>query len=221
MHMLGHIKFPPKEFLNVAKNTVMEIDKIFFSKNEGYLDSIPIFDNIRRQNPHMHLLEAYLILFEVSKDVFYLDYARHMVNLALKHFIVPETGMLLEFFDINWKPLYTPGYNRVEPGHLFEWAWLFSEFLRLSDGTFNNNNILHIEKNLFNTAISYGVNQDSLVVYDAITEHGKRLENSTRIWPQTEFMRMLALWRGKNRNEYSQLLVKKSKHFLKHIYQKN
>ncbi|MBE7620662.1 mannose-6-phosphate isomerase [Komagataeibacter sp. FXV2] len=179
-------------YLTVARETTLEIDQIFLTQQGGYRDTVPPADSIHRQNPHMHLLEAYLVLFDVSGDSFYLDYARRLVALALKHFILPGTGMLLEFFDSAWEPLQAAGHNRVEPGHLFEWSWLFSEFARLAPADPDITAIVHASKKLAETALAHGVDADTLAVCDAITENGVRLEESTRIWPQTEFLRILA-----------------------------
>ncbi|AQS87311.1 mannose-6-phosphate isomerase [Neoasaia chiangmaiensis NBRC 101099] len=184
-------------YLDVARQTVLEIDRIFFTQNGGYVDTVPAQDTVRRQNPHMHLLEAYLALAEASGDDFYLDYARRMIHLATRYFVLPDTGMLLEFFDVTWRPLQAPGHNRVEPGHLFEWAWLFGEFARLAPDDRDSEAIAGMRQKLYATAVAYGVDPDTAIVCDAITETGQRLEDSTRIWPQTEFMRMLC-WHGRH-----------------------
>ncbi|GAB6968494.1 AGE family epimerase/isomerase [Komagataeibacter kakiaceti JCM 25156] len=180
-------------YLKVARETALEIDQIFQTDRGGYLDTVPPADTIHRQNPHMHLLEAYLVLFDVSGDPFYLDYAQRLVTLALEHFILPGTGMLLEFLDSAWEPLQAAGHNRVEPGHLFEWSWLFSEFARLAPNAPNMEAVRLARGRLAEAALAHGVDPETLVVCDAMTEHGKRLEDSTRIWPQTEFIRVLAL----------------------------
>ena len=178
-------------YLATARQTVLEIDLIFKAENGGYRDAVPTPDMIRRQNPHMHLLEAYLALFEVSSDSFYLDYARQIVALALKHFIDPGSGMLLEYFDSKWIPLQPAGQNRVEPGHLFEWSWLFTEYCTLASGESHEDALLRVADGLFQTGSRHGTAPDTADVYDAITESGTQLELSTRIWPQTEFMRLL------------------------------
>ncbi|QHI95843.1 mannose-6-phosphate isomerase [Aristophania vespae] len=199
--------------LNVARRTVIEIDKIFKAQNGGYLDAVPAPDTIRRQNPHMHLLEAYLMLFEVSGDSFYLEYAQNMTHLAMQRFILPHTGMLLEFFDAEWKPLEAIGLNRVEPGHLCEWSWLFSEFMRLAPETSFSHEMKETREKLFDAAMKYGVSPDTLIVCDAITDDGRQLENTTRIWPQTEFMRMLALKERENFSEAKSLIDRQKKCF--------
>ncbi len=42
----------------------------------------------------------------------------------MDHFIDGGTGALREFFDHDWAPIPGDKGRIVEPGHLFEWAWL-------------------------------------------------------------------------------------------------
>ena len=57
-------------------------------------------------------------------------YRTNLRMLALTRFIDPETGVLREFFDADWR---APGGEDglVEPGHQFEWAWLLQRWGRL------------------------------------------------------------------------------------------
>jgi mannose/cellobiose epimerase-like protein (N-acyl-D-glucosamine 2-epimerase family) len=176
--------------LKVARETISDISVIFQAPGGGYLDAVPSPDTLRRQNPHMHLLESYLALFEVSSDEFYLDEARSLVQLALDKFIEPRSGMLLEFFNSRWQPNETSGRNRVEPGHLFEWAWLFAEYRRLATDDPVADTAGEAGERLFDVGRRYGISGTTVI--DAITENGDALERSTRIWPQTELMRYLS-----------------------------
>ncbi|OUI79567.1 AGE family epimerase/isomerase [Acetobacter orientalis] len=186
--------------LRVARETVYEVENIFSLPHGGFFDVIPSQDSIRRQNPHMHLLEAYLALFEATQDEFYLERARKLVELAKKTFICAQSGMILEFLTEEWKPCKKFGNNSVEPGHIFEWSWLFSEMLRLDS---NFSKTINIEKNvehLFQVGIKYGV--EDAAVFDAMNEKGHITCKNTRIWPQTELMRVLAC-RAKNEQSSS------------------
>ena len=71
----------------------------------------------RRQNPHMHLLEALLALgWRAEADA--------LVRLFHERFYDEKSGSLAELFDERWQPLATPEGRIVEPGHNFEWVWL-------------------------------------------------------------------------------------------------
>lgn len=174
--------------LDVAQQTTLEIEQIFAAPHGGYLDTVPPQDALRRQNPHMHLLEAYLSLFEVTNDSFYLERAQSLVTLAQSRFMHPGTGMLLEFFTADWRPLKPIGQNWVEPGHLFEWSWLLQEYARLNPT--HQATPTALAEHLLQTGLQYGTRHDT--VFDAITDTGILTAASTRIWPQTELMRLLA-----------------------------
>lgn len=186
--------------LRLARKTASDIRAIFKAPNGGFLDAVPPIDSLRRQNPHMHLLEAYLALFEATQDEFYLNEAGELANLALRHLIEPRSGLLLEFFAADWKPAEKTGCNRVEPGHLFEWSWLLGEYLRLASLTgAETMRFKEAAEHLYQVGLAKGRDQSTGLVFDAMTEEGNVFEHSTRIWPQTELIRLLCQ-RAKNEN---------------------
>lgn len=176
--------------LKVVNDTIEEIESIFHASGGGFLDAVPPSDAIRRQNPHMHLLEAYLVLFEVTADQFYLDHAQRLITLAQDRFICPRSGMLLEFFGPDWAPCQPFGHNAVEPGHLFEWSWLLNEAVRLNPMSPNAKTLNVTAERLFEAGTQHGITHG--VVRDGITDNGTLTHTSTRIWPQTELVRLLA-----------------------------
>ncbi|WP_275943894.1 AGE family epimerase/isomerase [Gluconacetobacter takamatsuzukensis] len=190
-------------YRRIARRTADEIERIFAAENGGYKDVVPAMDELRRQNPHMHLLEAYLVLFEVTGDAFYHDRIRALTKLGLDHLIDPRSGLLLEFFDCGWLPSEPAGRNRVEPGHLFEWAWLLHEYERLAAPGGAEADLLHATtERLFHVGLSKGSDPSRTgFVYDAMTDDGVVFERSTRIWPQTELLRLLCRRRDLGRND--------------------
>src|SRR5437763_1085731 len=86
----------------------------------------------RRQNPHMHLLEAALALHEATQEKNWLRRATALVDMFKQRFVDPQSGALIEFFAEDWSP--APGNEGLlrEPGHQFEWVWLLHEFHRHS-----------------------------------------------------------------------------------------
>jgi len=181
-----------ERYKRIARNTAEEIETIFSSDNGGYIDAAPAVGNGRSQNPHMHLLEAYLVLAEVTGDSFYIEKAKDIVRLARQSLIEKQHGLLLEFFDCEWAPKKPVGHNRVEPGHLFEWAWLFYEYERLV--ALDNDEKLFLTattEKFFQAACAWGIDPKTGFVFDAMTEDGTVFERSIRIWPQTELLRLL------------------------------
>ncbi|MBB2179186.1 mannose-6-phosphate isomerase [Gluconacetobacter tumulicola] len=178
-------------YRRVARETAEETWQLFALEGEGFRDRVPQANTVRRQNPHMHLLEACLALFEATNEAFYLDQAERLVALASRRFMGPRSGALLEEFDAAWVPLAPPGHNRVEPGHLFEWAWLLGEYRRLAPEAEKGGHLCAMAERLFVFGSTEGCAPDTGLVYDAMTEDGVVFEHSTRIWPQTELLRLL------------------------------
>ncbi|KON64243.1 cellobiose 2-epimerase [Komagataeibacter europaeus] len=181
--------------------------EIFHAQNGGFLDAAPPYDAVRRQNPHMHLLEAYLALFEATGNEVYRNFASELVELGIGRFIEPNTSLLLEDFDSNWKPLEPFGHNRAEPGHLFEWSWLLQEYLRLYADAKEADKIHGVAKALHQTALVHTNGTVPAVIRNGVAESGAVINADTRIWPQTEFMRSLALTVPKQKLETDILLA--------------
>ncbi|MXV43524.1 mannose-6-phosphate isomerase [Saccharibacter sp. 17.LH.SD] len=181
-----------------AKETIADIKSIFTTENGGFLDTAPS-QPLRRQNPHMHLLEAFLALFFATDDLFFLNEAEELVTFSLKTFYRSDSGMLLEFFTPDWVPTHAENLNHVEPGHLFEWSWLLMAYRRAKTSrslslplstNLRYDQIFEAAKNLYAAGLRYGVSDDAFV-YDSILSSGLPQERSLRLWPQTEFLRKL------------------------------
>ncbi|MEO3435070.1 AGE family epimerase/isomerase [Inquilinus sp. CAU 1745] len=139
----------------------------------------------RRQNPHMHLLEAVMAMFEATGDSAWLDRADRIVALLERHFFDPDTGTLGEYFTTDWKP--APGGKGaiVEPGHHFEWVWLLHRFAALS----GDDRALPIAEALHAFALAHGVDGEPGMVpaaFDEVDRTGAILAGSKRLWPQSE-----------------------------------
>ena len=175
-----------------ARRTAEEIKDIFAATTAGYWDAVPAMDTFRRQNPHMHLFEAYLVLLEVTEDGFYLDQLKTLSSLLTDHMIDPSSGLLLEVFDVAWKPVWPSGQNRVEPGHLFEWSWLLAEYERVASlNPSEADRLRTIADRFLEVGLSRGCDLNRGYVIDAMNEEGLVFEATSRIWPQTELLRLL------------------------------
>ncbi|MEE8271993.1 MAG: AGE family epimerase/isomerase [Alphaproteobacteria bacterium] len=147
---------------------------------DGATDRLP-----RRQNPHMHLLEAFIALHEATGDADWLDRARAMVGLFQDRFFDADTGSLREYFTADWRP--APGADgRIrEPGHHFEWFWLLHHYRRLT----GDDSVLDPAEALLFFAMKHGIDELTEgvpVAFDAVGADGTVLAGTKRLWPQTE-----------------------------------
>lgn len=159
----------------------------------GYAESLNndgiVITAIRRQNPHMHLLEACLFAYETWNDDAFIKIADEMIHLFNTYFFNAEKTILHEYFDDELKP-HTEKGNWVEPGHYFEWVWLLkkhAELKKLPD--------LHIHQtnSLFLWAHQNGWDPVHGGVYDVLEPDGNIKTDTKRIWPFCEALKAYAL----------------------------
>ncbi len=97
--------FGDRAALAAAKDTLEFINTHLKAQNGGWFEALPApASPVRRQNPHMHLFEAMLALYEATQDKTYLVYADDLYSLFTDHFFDAQTGGVLEFFSARWKP---------------------------------------------------------------------------------------------------------------------
>ena len=69
----------------------------------------------RRQNPHMHLLEALLALHVATSEKNWLRRAGVLVDLFRRRLVDPATGALIEFFTADWQQAPGTGARCASP----------------------------------------------------------------------------------------------------------
>jgi mannose/cellobiose epimerase-like protein (N-acyl-D-glucosamine 2-epimerase family) len=134
-------------------------------------------------NPHMHLLEAALAWRTMSSDPLWDDLADEIVALALDRFIDSQNGVLRESFAEDWSPLDGLAGRLVEPGHLYEWAWLLLRWGNLRDSVI-------VARRLVAIADRYGVRDG--VVINSLLDDLTAYNAHARLWPQTERLKVSA-----------------------------
>ncbi len=165
-----------------ADETIAFIDaKLIDPIHGGLYDSAPVVDRIKRQNPHMHLLEAYLALEAAAPGRGYLERAKSLVEMFKARFFRAEPGVLLEYFAEDWSDHPDPLKRRVfEPGHHFEWVWLLREFEKFSGEDLG----FWIDR-LAVSAQANGFCGRGLI-FDEVASDMKVVKDSHRIWPHAE-----------------------------------
>ncbi|HTO69023.1 MAG TPA: AGE family epimerase/isomerase [Myxococcota bacterium] len=141
----------------------------------------------RRQNPHMHLVEALLALHPVAPGDGALAEAAALVELLGSRWS-DASGALGEHFLPDWRPAPGAAGERVEPGHGFEWFALLHRFAELG----GDRRALERAERLFEFAELHGVDADGGVL-DAVDRAGRPVETHKRLWPQTERVKALAV----------------------------
>lgn len=159
---------------------------------EGLPPSLP-----RRQNPHMHLLEALLAASEAFGDDIFLGRATAMVDLLLDRFLDAATGSLPEYYGDDWTPRREEGRHVVEPGHHCEWVWLLEWYGRLAGG---RGRTAEAMDGLLRFVDRHGINPRLGTLYDELWSDGTVKARGSRLWPQTERLKSEALRPGATAN---------------------
>ncbi len=139
----------------------------------------------RRQNPHMHFLEALLALYEATGDRQWLDRAAAIVALFRTRFFDKTSGTLGEFFTADWRPAPGNDGQIVEPGHHFEWVWLLHKYATLT----NDDTETHAAA-LYRFGEAHGRDAEpgagAGLAFDALQRDGSMHDDRKRLWVQTE-----------------------------------
>jgi mannose/cellobiose epimerase-like protein (N-acyl-D-glucosamine 2-epimerase family) len=133
----------------------------------------------RRQNPHMHLLEALLSFYETTGNALQLERATDLAHLFGSKLFDEEHGALPEFYDERWRPMSDQLGQVVEPGHHFEWCWLLHRWRALGGEDFTAE-----AERLRAHAEAHGV--EGGAACDQIFIDGRPSKTTARLWPQTE-----------------------------------
>ncbi len=154
---------------------------------EGASESWQPQSAIRRQNPHLHLLEAFLALYGVTEERRYLEHAQALIRLLEEHFVDAEQGCLGEYFTDDWKPYPDARGQLLEPGHHFEWVWLLHEYAARSG---KDSPLGHADR-IFHFGLEFGTDPDDGGAFDEINRRREVVRDTKRLWPQTELIKAL------------------------------
>ncbi len=168
--------------LTLANATMAFLDTELLSPHGGWVEN-DLGDLPRRQNPHMHLFEAFMALYEVTQDQRYLDYADKIFALFSSFFYDHKNNILREFLASDLSPLDSMDGSITEPGHMVEWVWLLDRYAKIS-----NNTPLTIWETLFNQANKLGSDKSNFLV-DSVNLSENSMAQTRRLWPQTEYVK--------------------------------
>ncbi len=146
----------------------------------------------RAQNPHMHLYEAALQAFEMTRKPIWLDRAKQMRIKGLEYFYDANSGSIIEFIAPDLGALPGRDGTRREVGHQCEWAWLLRREATLSgqsDTKEYADALLSFSDNIGFS--STGIMQGG--AFDAVSSDAQWREESFLLWPQTEAIKTHAI----------------------------
>lgn len=169
-------------------NQLLEFIESKFKANYGGWLEGDYSAEFRRQNPHMHLFEAFLTWYEVSGDGKWLAKAGQIYTLFETTFFDSEHGVLREYFTASWELAPFPKGGIVEPGHMFEWVWLLRWYEKLTA-----TNVSHYCKILYENGLRIGLAGSNCLLFDEVDASGKVLKASKRLWPITELIKASAV----------------------------
>ena len=175
-----HLLTGDSQVISIIDETIDYLDDALAATHGGYLDAIPPTDAIRRQNPHMHLFEAFVALHQATLHEKYLLHATRIFELFSTRFFQSQTGALCEYLTEELKPLPVARGLICEPGHHFEWIWLLRQYKKLS-----GSNVNPYCTALYDHADKHGWDNGGFIV-DELDFFGSVVTRSRRIWPHTE-----------------------------------
>lgn len=175
------------EPLHLATRTLEWIERAMGPESGlGFRSSLPPESDLLEQNPHMHLLEACLALYETSGFDYFACASIRLLELFSTKLFDKTTGTIPELFHQDWRPMVDAKAEQalVEPGHQFEWCWLLWKAYNLLGHDLRGEAL-----RLHGFAAEKGTDSRSGLVYDQVLSDGRAWNCATRLWPQTEALR--------------------------------
>lgn len=166
----------------LALETLGAINRLMAAPHGGWHEALPP-SLPRRQNPHMHLLEAMLAWQATAPDPAFEAAARVSLDLCRNHFLID--GAVHEYFMQDWELDPATGHI-LEPGHFEEWAWLLSRAKVAGLDT------AEAAQGLHRRAVAQGL-KDGFMIRE-MDASGAPIDAGRRLWCQTEAIRSALLF---------------------------
>lgn len=170
--------------LRAIESLVKFIDEYLGDNQAGGLfNRYPSPEIFKRQNPTMHMLEAYLALHEALPSGHFLERATAIVRLFRERLFQPDLGVIFEIYQADWQPERRTPDLYFEPGHQFEWAWLLSKYDMLSGSDHSYFCDRLWQAACRNQSTFPFLCPDEVAIDPTLSKH------TSRLWPHTEGIR--------------------------------
>lgn len=187
-----------RDALQWAERTLEFIQRHFRGvTNHGFVTALDgkLLDlrESRQQNPHMHLFEACMMMYELTSQEEFAQVVEEIISLLLDAFVEPRTGTLTEYFDDQWLPDAAQG-DVLEPGHHVEWVWLIHRWLwiaREKSLVTREDELREVADRLLSWAIKFGIDTQYGGVFGEVNRQGAVVNEAKRIWPLVEAIKAL------------------------------
>ena len=182
-----------KRYLDAALQTWSEIRLRYADAHGGYrAGTNRDFSQTKLGNSQgsiMHLFEALLALYQASGSREAFDGAESIgkfIAYRLLEGLPDGTARIPELYDEQWRPLPGARGGRIDIGHQFEWAFLFSAAAEAG----LNPIYAGVAERLLNYAVAMGYEKGVQGVITAISPEGE-IKRQRGWWQQAEALRAL------------------------------
>ncbi len=142
---------------------------------------------LRSQNPLMHLFEALLAAGDIPGMSDMHQEAESLADFILQQLVHDPDRVLPEVYDPAWQPLPREQDGRIDVGHAFEWAYLFSAAAERGLGQG-----FHSEADHFlDTGLRLGLDREHGGIFSPVAPDGTRTTDRKGWWEQCETIRAL------------------------------
>lgn len=165
--------------LDMGETVLRFINDALASPEGGWREGVPD-DTPRRQNPHMHFLEACMAWHDITGDPKWMDYAAQVYTQFEKHFFDQDNHIIREFFDEDWSIAKDEKGETAEPGHAAEWIWLLLLYEQRS-GVDTSGYAQKLYDRLLTAGDGFQNDEEDV--------HGTPRRTTKRLWVQTELIK--------------------------------
>lgn len=133
---------------------------------------------------HAPLMDAALAWAEIDDVPEWKKLADYIGEHCIKRLIDPDTMMLYDYYDENWKVLRDGSEATIHPGRHFLWAQLIANWAQLR----NNEDAKAMAQRLFEVG-AQGVSEERNLTLDRFGSDFNKCCDTARLWPQAERLR--------------------------------